>query len=241
MADYINKRAFTREYDFREKIKKTMVGFTQYFLKDVAATDDPLYYASLYDMWAYSVNAERLAGSAISFGLVPQLNYLHFKDENSDSNDLKFSLLALIKYQFHKALGLDWQFDFESQLKGGFMDIYHLLNGEEVEDDVKYAFIPSLSIGFGFYPTTRTSVISKFRIAANMLQPTLDDEIVNARAIFSWQNNINYYISPRIRMYGYLNLGKPDITLTFATNKNIERTVFRFNGSFGTGISYSVY
>ncbi len=237
MADYITKRNFTRAFDSRLKFMDDLVGFSNTFLKNKAQFSNPLYYASLYDMWKYSVNRMRRSGNAFSIGIEPDFSYSKFRKSDIDSVKTAMDLYSVVSFEYYKALSVNWQLDFVISLKGGVSDLFKSLNDEFVDNQkLKTHFYTS--IGLGYYPTTRSGFYSKFYVSDDAFVLFEDDAVGANNLSVKWDNNLYYYISPQARLSANIGLyGKYDYEST--VNSNLDS--FRGGVNYDFGLLYFIF
>jgi len=218
IADYITNRNFTRAFDYREKFKEDMIGLTNTFFKNNADISNPIYYASLYDMWSHAINNIRQTGSAFSVGLQPEIHYNYDMDNryNNNSKVTNIDLFLIAKYEKYKALSINWQLDFVGALETGIVDLYYHDNSNHHQKNRTY-FSPSVQIGLGYYPNTRTSFNSTLNTSI-VFDELNHKKTVNNSFRFYFENTLNYYISPKIRLTSYLIFNFDDRILSFGEN-----------------------
>lgn len=237
IADYITNRNFTRAFDSREKFKEDMVGLTNKYFIDKAKISDPLYYASLYDMWRYSVNSIRRTGSSFSIGLNPELyfDYNVEKKYNNNNKSAKLNISIIATYEKYKALNLKWQFDFVSSIKTGLTNLWYYDNDNTESNVVPFIF-PSIKIGVGYYPNTRTGFNSNLSLYDSFRLHNVDSKIKTNSFGFSFRNSLYYYISPKLRLNAFFDIN------TGAYNfDSIDNYTRRTHLRFRYGIKYSLY
>ena len=237
MANYITNRNYTRSFDHRLKFMEDLVGFSNTFLKNKAKFSNPLYYASLYDMWKYSVNGIRRSGKAFSFGIEPGFSYSKLKTSDIDSINLAVDLFSFVSFEYYKALGINWQLDFKIKAKGGIKDIFKSINSEVVDNQRLRTYF-NTSIGLGYYPTTRTGFYSKFTIGDNAFVLFEDDAVGSNNLYVEWNNNLYYYISSRARLSAHF------VANTRYNNEATEYSSdddFRVSFQYGVGLGYFIF
>ncbi len=237
MANYITNRNYTRAFDSRLKFMDDLVGFSNTFLKNKAKFSNPLYYASLYDMWNYSVNNVRKSGKAFTFGIEPGFSYSKLKTSDIDSITLAVDLFSFVSFEYYKALGINWQLDFKIKAKGGIKDIFKSVNSEVVDNQrLKTYFYTSL--GLGYYPTTRSGFYSKFTISDNTFVLFEDDAIGANNLSVRWDNNLYYYVSPQARLSAHISAyGRLD----YETTEHSYIDGFRGGVNYDFGLVYFVF
>ena len=206
MADYIAIRKNTRAFDSRRKMQDDLIGLSNNFLKNIVDISDPHVYASLYDMWQYGINDIRRSGTTLSFGIEPGFRYFSRYDKPNSNNDFDhkaIDLLAMVRFEYYRALSMNWQLDFGISLAGGFEDIIGINSDEEPR--ANSLLRSNLNIGVGYYPTSRTSFKSTLRVGAGIHGDSNGDR-GNTNFNFNFNNNLYYYISPQLRLSLYLRM-----------------------------------
>jgi len=175
---------------------------------------DAKYFTTLNDYWTYGDQQIRQSGTRISFALTPgyYFNKFNNKAEDFSYQEGKYDISAFtidggFELKHEKPISQVWQNTIDINLYGGF------LNGKKNDklNSIEYNYkVPSAQLGFfqtiGFYPNTRTDAGFRYSIQyAQVFDKTdtqnkitgLDGKAAKATTEL-W---INYYISPKFRLF----------------------------------------
>lgn len=174
--------------------------------------NDAAYFTTLNDNWVNAAGPARASGFRYSIGISPSGKwnysndwYSYFSSVYTDSkNDYtKIGISGDLQFDYSKPLSLKWQFDGGLNLKYSLYNVNgninnNLLNSLSYSSKEHYnEFVGNLSVGFGFYPNSRTS----FNSSVGLLYRNSNDKVIDPNLV---QNKGNYQnISPVFSLNGY--------------------------------------
>lgn len=207
-ADFINKRQQLRFFDSRLKRIEDLEELDAYLEStDLIGEKNATYFAALYDMWLFGINAQRRAGNSFSVGLAPTFNRIVDKDAigGFDPRFRHAGLNSFLKYEYHKPVSLKLQFDLSAALNIGVQ--YDL---EENQPSPQTLFRPDLILSLGYYPTSRTELTSSLRTSYVSSDDDFRRNFYGEGLSIASDTQLNYYLSPQTRLSGYLSFGFMD-------------------------------
>ncbi len=220
MSEIKNRRFFDARLQRIREIK-TVDSLIQ---STVPVTDaDAVYFTTLYDNWDFAAWPPRFAGGRLSFRIQPRTD-LYFSNRfmtnyyvDNDSLVLeslrkqesgRFAITGLGRYEYHRPLNLKWQFS-------GFADLGY----EWVQEDDQLQIIANpfrlndeevifskINGKIGFYPNSRTSIslglTGSYWNYVRLNRVVGMNDLINKRWELASDLQVNYYISPRVRLNG---------------------------------------
>ncbi len=240
LANFVTDRNYTRSFDYRKKLKDDIVGLRHSILSDKVDFNNPLAYASIFDMWQNGVNTLRRSGYTIAFGLEPGLRLSYFDNDRPNYSIKALDLFLITRLDYARALSKKWQLDFTIELKGGANDV--LLSDSRIDDDVTDNLKPraysNLSFTVGYFPNTRTSFSSTIKLRGNMSSPNPDSDIIHFNHYFLFDNNLYYYINSRNRLSFHFNVSD---RLYINNWQNFNQNNNSIGIDFGIGYSLGIF
>ena len=137
-------------------------------------------------------------------------------------------------YEKYKALSLKWQFDFVSSIKTGLTNLLYNANNNAEANIVPF-ILPSIKIGVGYYPNTRTGFNTILSLYDSFRFQDIDSKNKINSFGLSFTNSLYYYISPKVRLNAFFDIN------TGAYNYDSIENYTRTNLRFKYGIKYSLY
>lgn len=232
-----NKRFF----DSRLRMIDEITTVDSFLVKNnLLATAGASYFTTLYDYWMYGALFQRGAGTELSGGLTPGIQYDRQKNNENLSKLTQPTLRADVLLTYEKPVNLYWQHSASARLYGQYGRT--ISKGNEFNTD-RYATGLNGKYAWGFYPTSRTNL--------NMgITESLEwDKFVNK----NFSNNTSYlhnstsafvglyyYFSPQLRL-------ALDASLDFDYNRILgdvsesEKDHFMWSGNFNATLTYSLF
>lgn len=162
------------------------------------------YFTTLNDYWSYGNFGKRKSGKELKFQLSPEYNIEYYKTRTATPiSTSMLNLVAKLQFDCSKQFNLFW----DRNIHIDVVNTTLLAKDEDVPDDFPgNLFGTNASLGFGFYPDSRTQL----RLSANYHggeQPTY----IKSNTSKAWFNEFslnmeaNYYISPQFQITANLN------------------------------------
>ena len=218
-------------------------------------TGNITYYTLLNDNWDYSNGPDRQSGFRISAGASPKFNrsnyelsedYNYYSPDTSTSyqmqqknRDIGGSLLFRINYE--KPLNLYWQLSARNEFTASKSFSRDIENYNDNEDTLLSDVIGlnnRVYASIGYYPNSRTTM-NLFVEETIQYWKTMPEEGENTKEtqlISRFGINIDYYISPRIRLDLYSSLEHIVDKISFITDYSSND----FYYSFGVSLVYKL-
>jgi hypothetical protein len=210
-----------RMFDSREKKIWELEQINSFLMeKGLIDSEDIVYFTLLNDNWDYSAGPVRESGFRVSGGISPEIDYnktVETEDEeypltgtatstesSTSFRDIGGGLLA--RLSFEKPLNLYWQFSLHNEF--GVSKLYrkNVYNYPPAPEDTRKEDVYSIgnyfTLGFGYFPNSRTSMtlfVSE-SVEYNKFTPEENEERKRTVSSSTLGFNLNYYISPRIRL-----------------------------------------
>ncbi len=240
LANFITERNYTRSFDYRKKLKQDIIGLRNSVLRDKVNFNNPLAYASLFDMWQNGVNTLRRSGYTFALGFEPGVKF-YYNDINNSSNIVNsLDLFVMTRFDYARALSKKWQLDLLVELKGGAYDV--LLSVEDLNnydtENLKPAANSKFNLSIGYFPTTRTGFQSSIALFGSVYSPDSEAENVYIDQSFNFTNKLYYYINSRNRLLFHFNIGDQ---LDYQDNFNFYVTKTRINIDYGIGYVLGIF
>jgi len=160
------------------------------------------YFASLNDMY-YANRFRRFAGSTFSIGFIP--SYGLYKNLISHSEIFHHAGLGLkLEYVKRKPINMFWQFDTKYSVLASY---FSGLRNDNLFSTGFINLIPQISMSLSYFPSTRTYFNSDINL--RLITTVYDDRYYSYddnNFVLIWENTVNYYLSPRVRLNGVLDL-----------------------------------
>ncbi len=225
-----------RMFDSREKKIWELEQINSFLLeKGLIDSEDIVYFTLLNDNWDYSAGPVRESGFRVSGGISPEIEFYktaesadeEYPPANTTSTEsslldreLGGKLLARLSYE--KPLNLYWQFSLlnEFGVSKSFRKVItdNPPTPENTDKEDVFRIENYFSLVFGYFPNSRTSMelLVSESVYFDKYTPEEGDEPKRTISTSSLGFNLNYYISPRIRLrinsslsYLYANYNTP--------------------------------
>jgi hypothetical protein len=232
LAAFVSKLKNKRFFDARlQKIAELTALDSVLHNQGLVEETDIAYFTTLNDYWSYGHFPDRESGKVLKFSMTPM--YAMKTDKSnyySTQYSGKVSLIADASFNFSKQLNLYW----EQKLSAW-------ISNETLVDTTgeDFSYFPNLfrtgaSIGYGFYPNSRTS------ISGNLGYSGQNTSIYSARynTPNEWINRVflhfgvYYYISPQLQISGNFSMNYAD--------KNYNETN-PFYLTYNLGLRYAIF
>jgi hypothetical protein len=194
-------------------------------------TNDIAYFTTLNDYWSYGHFPDRESGKVLKFSLTPM--YAMKTDKSNYYNTQysgKFSLLTDASFNCTKQLNLNWERKLSAWISNETLI-------DTTGEDFSYFpnfFRTGASLGYGFYPDSRTS------ISGNLGYSGQNNAIYSARNGMpnQWINRVfvnfggYYYLSPQLQITGSFSMNYSD--------KNYNE-INPFYLTYNLGLRYAIF
>ncbi|PLX01505.1 MAG: hypothetical protein C0595_14425 [Marinilabiliales bacterium] len=207
--------------------------------KGYITEQDAKYFTTLNDYWTYGDQQIRQNGTRISFALTPGYYFntytditdqLSYREADYDINAISIDGGFELKHE--KLISQTWQNTIDLIVYGGYTSGKKNDRLNSIKENFK---VPSAQLGFfqtiGFYPSTRTDAGFRYSIQYTQL---FDKTNTNQSIGFDGQAAkaatdlwVNYYISPKFRLYFSLSFyyiwqdSEDYVYINFDDNKTI--------------------
>ena len=127
-------------------------------------------------------------------------------DTNFETGNRNAGLSSFLRYDYHKPINLNLQFDLSVGMNVGA--IYNL---ELDEPTPQIQYRPELNLALGYFPTTRTELTTSFQTSYVISEEDVPENMNEDGLRIISQTNFYYYLSPQTRLSGYIELGYFDV------------------------------
>lgn len=247
-----------RMFDSREKKIWELEQINSFLLeKGLIVSEDIVYFTLLNDNWDYSAGPVRESGFRISGGISPEIDYYKRADTEDEEYPLSDSTYSyesslmerdlggrlLTRLSYEKPLNLYWQLSLSNEF--GVSKLFRKSTydyppfPEDTDKGDVFSIENLLNFSIGYFPNSRTDMrlnISE-SVYFNNYTPDEGDELRDTHSLSTLGFQINYYISPRIRLNIHSNLN-----YTYTKNKYIsdEYKYNRLYYSAGASLVYKL-
>lgn len=204
-ASFISKLKNKRFFDARLRKIAELQSLDSILLKqNLIDHSDISYFTTLNDYWSYGSFWERKSGRELKFQLLPELNSNFYNSNNSASySPTKTNLVAKIQFDCSKQFNLFW----ERNVHINVVNTTLLAKNADVMEDYANNLIgTNVSVGYGFFPDSRTRVGFTGKYSGNEFS-----YVEGSNSIKKWSNSfilnfdVNYFISPQLQITGNFN------------------------------------
>ncbi|MDK2978575.1 MAG: hypothetical protein PWP52_1289 [Bacteroidales bacterium] len=248
-----------RFFDARlQKIKEIEAVDSFLQSKNLIENADARYFAVVNDNWDHAVNRIRNSGKRVSFHLEPGYVYTSdFFEQQQESYQLlnehkitEYSIQGALKYIDEKPINRFWQSSFSFQIAGKYLKAIN----KDIENDTKVELeapqlTSSVNYAVGFYPNSRTNLVVSLGVnyfnsfgEENINSEKVDISHFEISPVFS--TNLNYYISPQLRINANYRLNYLYLETNSEYYYNMYNDFFQqkdFNHSINVGFIYQIY
>lgn len=181
---------------------------------DYIIKSDARYFTTLSDFWTYGNRPVRNSGTRFSAAIYPGYHFYDFNlttaNNYIDGGNSSMRTLLLnggLEFKHEKPVNLYWQNAVDIN---GFIGIIEGDIRDEINNNDYKLRIPNLQLGFsqkiGFYPNTRTDIEYSYSLQYIQMfdKSVVEEDIFGAggKGIkVSSELQVNYYLSPKFRLY----------------------------------------
>ncbi len=232
VAMFVSKLKNKRFFDARlQKIAELQALDSTLHKQGLVRDTDILYFTTLNDYWSYGHFPDRESGKVLKFSLSPMYAMNTEKSNVSDQYFAKFSLISDAYFNCTKQINLFWERRLSVWISN---ETLVDTTGGSFEDYRSNLFRSGASIGYGFYPDSRTSISGNLGYTGQNLS------IYNVRydTPNEWINRFfinlsaNYYLSPQLQITG-------NVEMNYSDKGTNEMNPFYLN--YNLGLRYAIF
>ena len=236
LAQQITSTKNKRRFDSRVKLIEEISTVDSFLIANGYTDSEKTvpFFTSLYDNWLYAGLFERATGSRFSVGVSPIYSWSHNKEITipayNDNNRYysETSMSVYMSYRYEKPVNLYLQHSVYTDISGMW---------RKTRNENEGSIGPSVSgqYSFGYYPNTRTHILSScFLNYYSMHNEDYDNYFLRS----GLRLDLYYYLSPQLRL-------SADSGLTYYSNKVKQQNQTSTNKypdfSFNLGLQYSIF
>lgn len=228
LASEISKIKRKRFFDSRiRQIKELQVIDSFLIASGIVSSNDITYFTRLNDQWSYASGPSRSSGFSIQSGfdngISSYKNNMHYRSSGLDTIEIEnkvneYLVGAFFNIRYSKPLNLYWQSDLSLGISYDYEIIKYPLKGNDYNEDYNFNYLlPYIDYSLRLLPNSRTSIsftlggYFRYSWGERKGYDIFSDSMIDGHFKDTYLHpyseiNVNYYISPQLRLQAYWSL-----------------------------------